>query len=244
MSEKLQKVLARAGYGSRRSVEDWIKAGRIAVNGGLAKLGDRVTERDKISIDGQALQAHKLSGTKRRVLAYYKPEGEVCTRSDPEGRPTIFERLPKLGSARWVSVGRLDINTSGLILLTTDGELANTLMHPSHEVEREYAVRILGKVTTEMLRRLQAGVMLDDGMAHFNTITNAGGLGANHWYHVTLKEGRNHEVRRLWESQGVKVSRLTRIRYGSVLLRRGLRMGQWEELSETDIGLLVQPARV
>ncbi len=242
MSEKLQKVLARAGYGSRRGVEAWISAGRIAVNGSPAKLGDRVTETDKISIDGQPLQSHRLSSVKRRVLAYYKPEGEMCTRSDPEGRTTIFERLPKLGNGRWISVGRLDINTSGLILLTTDGELANVLMHPSSEIEREYAVRVLGQVTPDMLERLRKGIELDDGMAHFDTITDAGGQGVNHWYHVTLKEGRNHEVRRLWESQGVKISRLTRVRYGSVTLRRGLRVGHWEDLNDEDMNTLLLAA--
>lgn len=242
MSEKLQKVLARAGYGSRREVETWISAGRITVNGRPAQLGDRVTEKDAICIDGHAPQAHRLSGTKRRVLAYYKPEGQVCTRADPEGRPTIFEHLPVLRNGRWIAVGRLDITTSGLILLTTDGELANKLMHPASEIEREYAVRVLGEVDADMLKRLTQGVMLDDGMAHFDTITDAGGQGKNHWYHVVLKEGRNREVRRLWESQGVQVSRLTRVRYGPIALRRGLRAGRWEDLDEKAIQALLQAA--
>lgn len=237
--EKLQKVLARAGFGSRRHIETWIVAGRITVNDTLAKLGDRVTAEDRIRIDGQAPQTHRLAGAKRRVLAYYKAEGEVCTRSDPEGRPTIFDQLPVLRSGRWIAVGRLDINSSGLLLLTTDGELANRLMHPSTGLEREYAVRILGKVDAVMLNRLTEGVMLDDGSAAFNSVKNAGGAGANHWYHVTLTEGRNREVRRLWESQGVKVSRLTRVRYGPIPLRRGLRAGRWEDLENEDIQVLL-----
>ncbi|MEO5702586.1 MAG: 23S rRNA pseudouridine(2605) synthase RluB [Gammaproteobacteria bacterium] len=242
MSEKVQKVLARAGYGSRREIETWIDAGRITVNGTAAKLGDRITEKDSICIDGHAPQAHRLSGTKRRVLAYYKPEGEVCTRSDPEGRPTIFDHLPQLRNGRWIAVGRLDINTSGLILLTTDGDLAHKLMHPATEIEREYAVRVLGQVDKDMLQRLTTGVLLDDGTAHFNAVTDAGGQGSNHWYHVILKEGRNREVRRLWESQGVKISRLTRVRYGAIPLRRGLHVGRWDELEDAAIELLLTSA--
>jgi 23S rRNA pseudouridine2605 synthase len=242
MSEKLQKVLARAGYGSRREIETWIEAGRITVNGAPAKLGDRITEKDNICIDGHAPQAHRLSGTKRRVLAYYKPEGEVCTRSDPEGRPTIFDHLPLLRNGRWVAVGRLDINTSGLILLTTDGDLAHKLMHPATEIEREYAVRVMGQVDKDMLQRLITGIELDDGMAHFNTVTDAGGQGSNHWYHVILKEGRNREVRRLWESQGVKISRLTRVRYGAIPLRRGLHAGRWDELEADAMNALLLSA--
>ncbi|MEO5574308.1 MAG: 23S rRNA pseudouridine(2605) synthase RluB [Gammaproteobacteria bacterium] len=241
-SEKLQKVLARAGYASRREIETWIAAGRITINGLPAKLGDRITEKDSICIDGHAPQAQRLSGSKRRVLAYYKPEGEVCTRSDPEGRPTIFDHLPMLRNGRWVAIGRLDINTSGLILLTTDGELSHKLMHPSTEIEREYAVRVMGQVDKDMLQRLITGVELDDGMAHFNTVTDAGGQGSNHWYHVILTEGRNREVRRLWESQGVKVSRLTRVRYGTIPLRRGLRAGRWDELEIDAIHSLLRLA--
>lgn len=239
MSEKLQKVLARAGYGSRREIETWIDAGRITVNGAAAKLGDRVTEKDNICIDGHAPQAHRLGGTKRRVLAYYKPEGEVCTRADPEGRPTIFDHLPLLRNGRWIAVGRLDINTSGLILLTTDGDLAHKLMHPATEIEREYAVRVMGQVDKDMLQRLHTGIQLDDGMAHFDSVRDAGGQGSNHWYHVILREGRNREVRRLWESQGVKISRLTRVRYGAIPLRRGLHAGRWDELEDDAIDVLL-----
>lgn len=238
MSEKLQKVLARAGYGSRREIESWLAAGRVSVNGTIARLGDRSTEHDTILIDGQPVPQHRLSGGKCRVLAYHKPVGEICTRDDPEQRTTIFTQLPVLRSARWITIGRLDINTSGLILLTTDGELAHRLMHPSRAVEREYAVRVLGKVDDDMLKRLQRGVMLEDGMAHFDSILDAGGEGANHWYHVVLKEGRKHEVRRLWESQGLKVSRLTRVRYGAIQLARSLRRGHHRDLEPEEINSL------
>ncbi|MBI2380499.1 MAG: 23S rRNA pseudouridine(2605) synthase RluB [Gammaproteobacteria bacterium] len=230
MSEKLQKVLARAGLGSRRELEEWIQAGRVSINGQPAKLGDRVEDTDKIKVDGQPVRLPKTEELKRRVMVYHKPEGEVCTRSDPEGRPTVFDRLPVLRGGRWIAIGRLDINTTGLLLFTNDGELAHRLMHPAAQVEREYAVRILGEVDEAMLQRLRKGVMLDDGEARFNSITDAGGEGANHWYHVTLAEGRNREVRRIWESQGVQVSRLIRVRYGNVLLERQVRLGTWQEL--------------
>ncbi len=244
MAERLQKVLANAGHGSRRQIEEWIAAGRITINNLPAKLGDRVTAEDNIAIDGRALQSYRLETPKRQVLVYYKPEGEVCTRSDPEGRLTIFDKLPKLRNARWITVGRLDFNTAGLLLLTTDGVLANKLMHPSTEIEREYAVRILGKVDGAMLERLKQGVMLDDGMANFDTIIDAGGEGINHWFHVILKEGRNREVRRLWESQGVKISRLMRVRYGPITLRKGLRRGQMEELDDRDMETLLRAAGI
>lgn len=236
MKERLQKFLAQAGIGSRRQIEEWIRAGRITVNGVLAQLGDQASDFDNIRLDGRLLRTHAV---KRRVLAYNKPLGEVVSRDDPEGRPTLYEQLPSLARGRWVSVGRLDVNTLGLLLVTTDGELANRLMHPSWEIEREYAVRVLGEVTPSVLKQLKAGVELDDGLATFNTIVDAGGSGANHWYHVTLKEGRNREVKRLWESQGVTVSRLIRIRYGPISLRRGLRPGRWDELNETQIADLL-----
>ncbi|WP_455198774.1 23S rRNA pseudouridine(2605) synthase RluB [Kaarinaea lacus] len=232
VNEKLQKVLARAGYGSRREIEGWIEAGRVKVNKRVATLGDRVSETDRIQVDGKPVPQSRLKERRSRVLIYHKPVGEICTRHDPEGRDTIFKHLPRLASGRWISVGRLDYNTSGLLLVTTDGELANRLMHPSHCVEREYAVRVLGEVDSEMLRRLQEGVELEDGPAHFEKIIDAGGDGANHWYHVILHEGRNREVRRLWESQGVQVSRLTRVRYGSIVLPRGQRPGRWEDLPD------------
>jgi len=236
--EKLQKVLARAGVGSRREMERWIEEGRVSVDGVRASLGDRVLPGQAIGIDGQSMSTGALLGARRRILMYNKPEGEICTASDPEGRKTIFERLPALRNGRWIAVGRLDINTQGLILVTTDGELANRLMHPSGGIEREYAVRILGKVENDMLERLRGGIDLEDGPARFDTITDAGGEGANHWYHVTLKEGRNREVRRLWEAVGVKVSRLIRVRYGPVTLPRSLRPGRWEDLDKSTAELL------
>jgi len=231
-NEKLQKVLARAGYGSRREIENWIEAGRIKVNKRVATLGDRVSESDRIQIDGKFVPQSRLKEQRSRVLIYHKPVGEVCTRNDPEGRDTVFKHLPRLSSGRWISIGRLDITTSGLLLVTTDGELANRLMHPSHQIEREYAVRVLGEVNHDMLKRLQQGVELEDGPARFDTVIDAGGEGANHWYHVVLHEGRNREVRRLWESQGLQVSRLMRVRYGSIVLPRGQKPGRWEDLPD------------
>lgn len=201
MSEKLQKVLARAGHGSRREIETIISAGRVSVDGKIATLGDRVeiTQSLKIRIDGHLISIRESAEQICRVLAYYKPEGELCTRSDPEGRPTVFDRLPKLRGARWIAVGRLDVNTCGLLLFTTDGELANRLMHPSREVEREYSVRVFGQVDEDKVKQLSRGVQLEDGPAAFKTIKFTGGEGINQWYNVTLTEGRNREVRRLWK---------------------------------------------
>ena len=237
-NEKLQKVLARAGYGSRRELEEWIKSGRVKVNNQVATLGDRVTAADRISVDGKPVQQARLKERRSRVLIYHKPVGEVCTRSDPEGRDTIFNHLPRLASGRWITIGRLDLNTSGLLLITTDGDLANRMMHPSHQVEREYAVRVLGEVTADTIKRLKEGVELDDGPAHFDVVAKAGGDGANQWYHVVLREGRNREVRRLWESQGVQVSRLMRVRYGMVSLPRGQKPGRWEDLPDDAVNAL------
>ncbi|MEK7990904.1 MAG: 23S rRNA pseudouridine(2605) synthase RluB [Thiotrichaceae bacterium] len=232
LTEKLQKVLARAGLGSRRQVETWIEEGRVQVNRKNAIIGQRVSDKDDIRLNGRRVSSKRLEAQTRQVICYHKPLGEVCTRRDPEGRPTIFKNLPELFAGRWITVGRLDINTSGIILLTTDGELANRLMHPSYGLEREYAVRVLGKVDDEMLTRLKTGVDLDDGKAQFDEIKEAGGEGANHWYHVTIKEGRKREVRRLWESQGITVSRLIRIRYGQVRLPPYLRAGHWAALDK------------
>ena len=231
MTEKLQKVLARAGFGSRRQIERWIEEGRITVDNMPATLGARISPGQLIRVDGRAVPTHVFD-SQPRVLIYHKPEGEVCTRSDPQGRPTVFEKLPKLRGARWIAIGRLDYNTSGLLLFTTDGELANRLMHPSREVEREYAVRVLGKVDDDMLARLKQGVMLEDGPAHFDAITEAGGAGANRWFHVVLREGRNREVRRLWEAVGVKVSRLIRVRFGPIPLPPHFHAGRTVELDE------------
>jgi len=229
-TEKLQKVLARAGLGSRREIEIWIQNGRVTVNRRIATIGDRVSSIDEIRVDGRKLSAAKLTPS-RQILCYYKPANEICTRHDPEKRKTTFANLPRPKHGRWISVGRLDLNTAGLLLLTNDGELAHRLMHPSYNIEREYAVRILGKVNEEILKNLRNGVQLADGQANFKRIISAGGSGANSWYHVTLNEGRNHEVRRLWESQGVTVSRLIRIRFGPILLVKGLRTGNYVELN-------------
>jgi 23S rRNA pseudouridine2605 synthase len=241
VSEKLQKVLARAGLGSRRQIERWIEEGRITIDGQPATLGARVTPHQALRVDGRMVPAHAIQ-PKPRILIYHKPEGEVCTRSDPQGRPTVFDKLPALRGARWITVGRLDFNTSGLLLFTTDGELANRLMHPSREIEREYAVRVLGKINNEMLARLKEGVMLEDGPAHFDAIVDAGGTGANRWYHVTLKEGRNREVRRLWEAVGVQVSRLMRIRFGPVQLPPHFHAGRTVELDDDAAAALYEHA--
>jgi 23S rRNA pseudouridine2605 synthase len=235
VSEKLQKVLARAGIGSRRQCEQWISDGRIKVNGEIAKLGDRVTERDQIRVDEYLLPKHSLEERKSRVLIYHKPEGEICTRSDPQNRPTVFDHLPILRKGRWIAIGRLDLNTSGLLLFTTDGELANNLMHPSREFEREYATRIYGEVTDRMVKNLRRGVELEDGDAKFKTVEFKGGEGRNSWYHVVICEGRNREVRRLWESQEVRVSRLIRVRFGNILLPPLLRPGKWMEMDTREV---------
>lgn len=239
MDEKLQKVLANLGYASRREIECWISAGRISVNGKPATLGDRVTVDDEITVDGRRVQ-RKSEQQATRVLVLNKPIDTVCTRDDPEGRPTVFTLLPRLYHDRWIAVGRLDINSSGLLLFTNNGELANRLMHPSYEIEREYAVRVLGQVSPDTIKKLETGVELDDGTAKFVTICDAGGQGANHWYHVTLKEGRNREVRRLWEAVGHKVSRLHRIRYGPVQLPRSIKPGRQEELDSSTTDLLLE----
>lgn len=230
MDEKLQKVLARAGVGSRREMERWIEDGRVKVNDKVATLGERVSDKDLIKVDDKVIN-QKRTQVQQRVIIYHKPVGEVCTRDDPEGRLTIFENLPKVRNGRWISVGRLDLNTSGLLLLTTDGELANRLMHPSSEIEREYAVRVLGQVSPEIIQQLKTNVPLEDGDAHFTDVIDAGGEGANHWYHVTLKEGRNREVRRLWEYFGFAVSRLMRVRFGNIRLDRRIRPEKSEDLN-------------
>lgn len=234
--ERVQKFLARSGHGSRRQIEEWIREGRIQVNGRTAVLGDTVTAEDQLTVDGRRVAA--AAAPSCRVLLYNKPEGEICTRSDPDGRPSIFERLPASGGQRWVSVGRLDVNTSGLLLLTTDGDLANRLMHPSGGIEREYLIRVLGEVTPEMLERLRSGVELEDGPAAFARVYEVGGRGSNHWYGAVLREGRKREVRRLWEAVGVRVSRLKRIRFGPLSLPSHLRRGQFMELDDAGIAAL------
>ncbi|SEM73730.1 23S rRNA pseudouridine2605 synthase [Pseudomonas sp. ok272] len=237
--EKLQKVLARIGVGSRRDVEAWISHGRIKVNGKDATLGQRVDMHDAITIDGRVIKREEAAESVRRVIMYNKPDGEICTRVDPEGRPTVFDKMPKPKEGRWINIGRLDINTTGLLMFTTDGELANRLMHPSYEMDREYAVRVRGEVDDEMIERLKAGVVLEDGPAKFTDIKQApGGEGFNHWYHCVVMEGRNREVRRLWESQGLVVSRLKRVRFGPVFLNSDLPMGRWREMSQYEVDIL------
>lgn len=233
MSERIQKFLANQGLASRREIERWIEAGDIEVNGKVCQLGQQVNGDEKIVVRGEAVRVGRTS--EARVLIYHKPAGEIVTRSDPENRPTVFANLPYLKTGRWIAIGRLDINTSGLLLLTTDGELANNLMHPRNQIEREYKVRILGEVTDKMLSRLQQGVRLEDGLASLAILETQEGRGANSWYRVMLKQGRNREVRRLWESQGVQVSRLIRTRFGSVTLPLDLNSGRYMELSATKV---------
>jgi 23S rRNA pseudouridine2605 synthase len=241
MGERIHKALARAGYGSRRAVEEWIREGRVKVNGQPAVLGQQVTDADTVEVNGA--RANLVSeALQRRVIAYHKPEGEICSTKDPGGRPTILQNLPRLTGERWVTIGRLDLNTSGLLLVTNDGSLAHRLMHPSGEIEREYAVRVLGRVTPAGMRKLTTGVQLDDGKAWFEAIHDVGGRGANHWFHVVVKEGRNRIVRRLWESQGFRVSRLIRVRYGPITLPGSLKAGHWKEVTGQDLHALVKAA--
>jgi 23S rRNA pseudouridine2605 synthase len=258
--DRIQKVLATAGVASRRAIEDWIREGRIKVNGEPATIGQRVSARDRIVVDGRPL---RLSKTQEplRVLLYKKRVGEVVTRDDPDGRRTVFRKLPELESGRWIAVGRLDVNTSGLLLLTNHGELARRLMHPSYEIRREYAVRVLGEVDAEMIARLRRGVKLDDGVARFEDIAVADGLplgagddeegdgggdkvAANRWFHVALREGRNREVRRLFESQNLQVSRLIRIAYGPIRLGGGIRSGSYRELERDEIAALLAAVKL
>ncbi|UTA49305.1 pseudouridine synthase [Simiduia sp. 21SJ11W-1] len=241
--EKLQKVLARAGLGSRREMERLIESGRVEVNGKIAALGDRVGASASIRVDGKSV-TFSAGEIKRRVLLYNKPEGEICSRSDPEGRRTVYDRLPQLKGERWISVGRLDFNTSGLLLFTNDGELANKLMHPSSVIDREYLVRIQGDVDDEMRQRLLDGVLLEDGVAQFTDIVDGAGEGRNRWFYCVVMEGRNREVRRLWESQGVRVSRLKRVRYGNCFIPSHVRVGQWVELTDKEIGDLCATAGI
>ena len=237
-AQRVQKMLAVAGEGSRREMEAAIVQGRVRINRRLAQLGDQVSPGDQIELDNRLIRWPNQPV--RRVLLYNKPEGEICSRKDPQGRSTVFDQLPVVPGERWVAIGRLDINTSGLLLFTTDGELAQRLMHPAYGIDREYAVRVCGEVSTEQCNRLLQGVTLDDGPARFSDIQYFNGRGLNHWYHVVLMEGRNREVRRLWASQGVSVSRLKRVRYGPIFLQSDLRTGQWKELDKVTINQLAQ----
>lgn len=243
MSEKLQKILAAAGYGSRRELERWISDGRVSVNGKVAKLGDRASADDAVFVDGKPVRL-AASEQRIRVLLYNKPEGEVCTRSDPEGRKTVFDSLPNLKGGRWIAVGRLDINTSGLLMFTNNGDLANKLMHPSSEIDREYLVRVHGAVDDDMLQRLRDGILLEDGLARFSDIVPGERVGTNGWYTVALMEGRNREVRRLWESQNVEVNRLKRVRFGPIFLPSYARRGQWVELDEKPLNDLLASVKM
>ena len=238
---KLHKVLAQAGLGSRLEMEQMILEGRISVNGEPAHVGQRIQYGDSVKINGRPIKV-RIAPPPPRVLAYHKPAGEVVTHDDPQNRPTVFRRLPRLHSGKWQSVGRLDLNTEGLLLFTNSGELANKLMHPRFGLQREYAVRVLGALSNEEKQRLLDGVTLDDGVAQFQSIEDGGGDGANCWYRVTIAEGRNREVRRMFEAVGHAVSRLIRIRYGAVVLPRALRRGVWLELDHRDIERLTSAA--
>ena len=238
---KLHKVLAQSGMGSRLEMEQLIMEGRITVNNEPAHIGQRIQFGDHVKVNGKPIRI-RIDAPPARVIAYHKPVGEVVTHDDPQNRPTVFRRLPKLFQGKWQSVGRLDINTEGLLLFTSSGELANSLMHPRFGLEREYAVRVLGALSKEEKQRLTEGVKLDDGMAQFGSIEEGGGEGSNTWYRVTISEGRNREVRRMFEAVGHAVSRLIRIRYGAMLLPRGLKRGGWMELDEADIKALMQAA--
>lgn len=246
--EKLQKSLANAGFGSRREIERAIEAGEVNVNGETATLGARVKAGDKITWRGQKFVVPEGSNQPVRVLLYNKPEGELCSRKDPEGRRTVFESLPYLKNGRWVSVGRLDFNTSGLLLFTNDGGLANKLMHPSSEIDREYLVRVQGIVDDEALDALREGILLDDGMAKFTAVERSKGQlepsGTNSWFYCVIMEGRNREVRRLWESQGLRVNRLKRVRYGPIVIPKFVKPGQWLELGDKEIAELCKRAGV
>lgn len=240
-SPKLHKVLAQAGMGSRLEMEQLIMEGRITVNNEPAHIGQRVQFGDHVKVNGKPIR-FRIEAPPARVIAYHKPVGEVVTNDDPQNRPTVFRRLPKLYQGKWQSVGRLDLNTEGLLLFTSSGELANNLMHPRFGLEREYAVRVLGALNKEEKQKLLDGVKLDDGIAQFGSIEAGGGEGSNCWYRVTISEGRNREVRRMFEAVGHAVSRLIRIRYGAMMLPRGLKRGAWMELDEGDIRALMQVA--
>ncbi len=229
MSERIQKFLANQGIASRREIERWIKAGEIMVDGEMCTLGQAINGDEKIEIRGEKIELK--ASVHSRVIMYHKPEGQIVSRSDPDNRPTVFQSLPNLKTGRWVSVGRLDINTSGLLLLTTDGKLANDLMHPSNQVEREYQVRVQGEITNEIMSNIQNGVQLEDGIAKLKILEVKEGKGANTWCRVVLHEGRNREVRRIWESQNLRVSRLIRTRYGSIDLPADMRLGKYLDLT-------------
>ncbi|WP_153112136.1 23S rRNA pseudouridine(2605) synthase RluB [Propionivibrio limicola] len=237
--ERLQKLLAQSGIGSRREMEELIAAGRVNVNGETAHLGQSASPGDRIKVNGRLVHL-KFSNRLPRVIIYHKPEGEIVSRDDPDHRPSVFNSLPRLTGGRWVAVGRLDFNTSGLLLFTTSGDLANRLMHPRYNLVREYAVRVLGDLSAEAQKQLLEGVELEDGPAQFASLEDAGGEGANHWYRVSIFEGRNREVRRMFEAVGVVVSRLMRVRYGPFVLPANLKRGKVLDLSEVEVRKLMQ----
>ncbi|WP_371460164.1 23S rRNA pseudouridine(2605) synthase RluB [Uliginosibacterium sp. TH139] len=239
--ERIQKVLAEAGYGSRREIEEWVVAGRVSVNGEPSFLGQKIGPTDRVKVNGKLVSLRFAAEQKKRgprVLVYHKPEGEIVSKDDPEGRPSVFDRLPTINKGRWIAIGRLDFNTSGLLLFTDSGELANRMMHPRYEIEREYAVRLLGELTEEQIKQLTDGIVLEDGPAKFATLRDEGGEGSNHWYRVTLSEGRNREVRRMFEAIGLTVSRLMRVRYGKVELPSRLKRGMYEEMQPEQVAVL------
>lgn len=236
---RLQKALAASGVGSRREMEQWISQGMVRINGKVAQLGDRITPDDEISVRGSAINI-KWPDRLPRIMVYYKQEGEIVSRDDPQGRTSIFDRLPQTVSSRWVAIGRLDINTCGLLILTTSGELVNRFAHPSFEVEREYAVRVLGELSIEQKQKLLDGVELEDGTAQVQYLSEQGGEGANKWYKIVIKEGRNREVRRLFESQGLTVSRLVRVRFGPIALPKRLKRGQYYEFNEFEVANIMK----
>ncbi|EPE37576.1 ribosomal large subunit pseudouridine synthase B [Candidatus Photodesmus katoptron] len=242
MSEKLQKILARSGYGSRRQLEFLIKNGRISVNGSIAKLGQRISLKDisklKIIIDDFIVPLKCLNKISYRVIAYHKLEGELCTQRISKDYLTVFEHLPKILNSRWISIGRLDVNTSGLLLFTNDGELANRLMHPFYHIDREYLVRVFGKLNEKKVKKLTSGVELEDGIARFEDVKYSGGRGINKTFYVVINEGRNRIVRRLWNSQGVMVNRLKRVRYGPIYLDKKLLPGNWQEVESKKVNEL------
>ena len=238
MKQRIHKVLADHGHGSRRGIEQLIKKNKVEVNGKIAKIGQLVSEKDSFKIEGKNIVLSRKGNKDIRILMYNKKVGEVSTRNDPENRPTVFDNLPRLNSERWVSVGRLDVNTSGLMLFTNKGELANKLMHPSYVIEREYVARIHGLVTEKILQKLINGVKLEDGLARFTDVQEGKKGKTNQWFAMVIMEGRTREVRRLWESQNLQVSRLKRVRYGDLFLPANLKQGSYKELSKSEVKVI------